>query len=60
MIYHYTSLDAFKSIIKDANSQNELCFWATRYDCFADKEEYKLGVEMAKKDFTAYRNRFTS
>lgn len=22
-----------------------MCFWATRYDCFADAEEYKLGVE---------------
>lgn len=26
-----------------------MCFWATRYDCFADKEELKLGVETIKR-----------
>lgn len=49
MLYHYTSIDAFKSILKDARTQMQMCFWVTRYDCFADKEELKLGVETIKR-----------
>lgn len=49
MLYHYTSINAFKSILKDARTQMLMCFWATRYDCFADKEELKLGVETIKR-----------
>lgn len=45
MIYHYTTLQAFMSILRDAATRAQMCFWATRYDCFADAEEYKLGVE---------------
>ena len=26
-----------------------MCFWATRYDCFADSEEFKLGVETLRR-----------
>lgn len=26
-----------------------MCFWATRYDCFADAEEFKLGVETIRR-----------
>lgn len=26
-----------------------MCFWATRYDCFADKEEYRLGVKTIRR-----------
>lgn len=33
------------SILRDAATRAQMCFWATRYDCFADAEEYKLGVE---------------
>lgn len=29
--------------------QSQICFWATRYDCFADKEEFKLGIETIKR-----------
>lgn len=49
MLYHYTSINAFKSILRDARTQMQMCFWATRYDCFADKEELKLGVETIKR-----------
>lgn len=49
MLYHYTSIDAFKSILKNAKAQMQMCFWATRYDCFADKEEFKLGIETIKR-----------
>ena len=45
MLYHYTTLPAFMSILRDAATRAQICFWATRYDCFADSEEYKLGVE---------------
>lgn len=45
MLYHYTTIPAFKSILKEADTKARMCFWATRYDCFADKEEVKLGVE---------------
>ena len=26
-----------------------MCFWATRYDCFADTDEFKLGVETIRR-----------
>ncbi|MDO4958272.1 MAG: hypothetical protein Q4E68_03310 [Prevotellaceae bacterium] len=45
MFYHYTTIPAFKSILHEADTKAQMCFWATRYDCFADKEEVKLGVE---------------
>lgn len=49
MLYHYTSLAALMSILRDAKIQSQICFWATRYDCFADKEEFKLGIETIKR-----------
>lgn len=49
MLYHYTSLAALMSILRDAKTQSQICFWATRYDCFADKEEFKLGIETIKR-----------
>lgn len=49
MLYHYTTLPAMKSILKDANASAQMCFWATRYDCFADAEEFKLGVETIRR-----------
>lgn len=36
MIYHYTSMDALKGILKE----NELCFWGTRYDSMNDPTEH--------------------
>lgn len=49
MLYHYTSIEAFKSILKNAKTLKQMCFWATRYDCFADKEEFKLGIESIRR-----------
>lgn len=43
--YHYTPLKAFSSILQDHPTKGkEICFWATRYDCFRDKTEYKHGI----------------
>ena len=41
--------DVYTGSLKDARTQRRMCFWATRYDCFADKEELKLGVETIKR-----------
>lgn len=49
MLYHYTTLPAFMSILRDAGTRGQMCFWATRYDCFADAEEFKLGVETIRR-----------
>lgn len=49
MLYHYTSFEAFKSILRDAESTAQMCFWATRYDCFADTDEFKLGIETTRR-----------
>ena len=43
--YHYTPLKAFSSILQENPTKGkEICFWATRYDCFRDKTEYKHGI----------------
>ncbi len=43
--YHYTPLRAFSSILqKNPTKGKEISFWATRYDCFSDKTEYKHGI----------------
>ena len=43
--YHYTPLNAFRSILQENPTKDqEICFWATRYDCFRDKTEYKHGI----------------
>lgn len=43
--YHYTTLNAFSSILQDNPTKGkEICFWATRYDCFVDKMEYLYGI----------------
>lgn len=49
MLYHYTTIPAMESILKDAVTRGTMCFWATRYDCFVDKEEYRLGVETIRR-----------
>ncbi len=48
--YHYTSLSALEGILqKNENDEKALCFWATRYDCFGDEDEYLLGIDYAEK-----------
>lgn len=49
MLYHYTSIPAMTSILQDVRTRGTMCFWATRYDCFADTEEFKLGVETIRR-----------
>lgn len=49
MPYHYTTIPAMKSILRDAKNKRQMCFWATRYDCFADEKEYWLGVETIRR-----------
>ena len=44
--YHYTPLKAFSSILQENPTKGkEICFWATRIDCFEDKAEYIHGIE---------------
>ena len=48
--YHYTSLKALNGILQnDKAGKKRLCFWATRYDCFEDKDEYLLGIDCLGK-----------
>ena len=48
--YHYTGLTALDGIL-NSNSDDaaNICLWATRYDCFEDQDEYRLGINHAKK-----------
>lgn len=58
MLYHYTTLSALQGILRDAATTGKMCFWATRYDCFADEEEYKLGVETIRRLLPAIEKEF--
>lgn len=49
MLYHYTSLNAFESILRYVKTLRKMCFWATRYDSFVDNKEFMLGVEIIRK-----------
>ena len=49
MLYHYTSTQALEGILRESPSKKGLCFWASRYDCFGDSEEYKVGIEAIKE-----------
>ena len=49
MLYHYTSAAALNSILHNSPSDRGICFWATRFDCFGDHKEYKLGVETIRR-----------
>ena len=49
MLYHYTSKSALESILRESPSDQGICFWATRFDCFGDHEEYKLGIETIQR-----------
>ena len=48
MLYHYTSTQALEGILRGCPSEKGLCFWASRYDCFGDKEEFKLVLKPLK------------
>lgn len=49
MLFHYTSFDALSKILQpDPIGGKEICFRATRYDCFKDKTEFKYGIECTK------------
>lgn len=60
MLYHYTSIQALEGILRDSPSEKGLCFWASRYDCFGDKEEYKVGIETIKALLPKVENRLQS
>lgn len=49
LLFHYSSINALKSILRDATTEKGICFWATRFDCFADEEEYLLGIDVIKR-----------
>ena len=49
MLYHYTSFDSLTGICRAPSTDEGLCFWATRFDCFGDREEYKLGIRVIKR-----------
>ena len=57
MLYHYTSTQALEGILRGCPSEKGLCFWASRYDCFGDKEEYKIGIETIKALLPKVENR---
>lgn len=49
ILYHYTNFKVLESILKyDTVKNKEICFWASRYDCFKDGEEFKYGLEWIK------------
>ena len=59
ILYHYTSLEALNGILQDKPLKNqELCFWATRYDCFEDKDEYLLGIDTLKRLLSVLEERY--
>lgn len=50
VIFHYTSMEALKGILKD----NELCFWGTRYDSMNDPTEHIYAREHLIPEFCKY------
>ncbi len=57
MLYHYTSIQALEGILRGCPTEKGLCFWASRYDCFGDKEKYKIGIETIKTLLPKVENR---
>jgi len=45
-VYHYTSLEALKGII----GENDVCLWATRYDCLNDPLEQTWAQQVVFKE----------
>lgn len=57
LLYHYTNFDVLESILKYESIKNkEICFWASRYDCFKDGEEFKYGLAWIKSALLDYEN----
>lgn len=57
ILYHYTNFDVLESILKyDSVKNKEICFWASRYDCFKDGEEFKYGLEWIKSALLDHEN----
>ncbi|WP_276802414.1 hypothetical protein [Odoribacter laneus] len=57
ILYHYTNFDILESILKyDTVKNKEICFWASRYDCFKDGEEFKYGLEWIKSTLLDHEN----
>lgn len=57
ILYHYTNFDVLESILKyDTVKNKEICFWASRYDCFRDGEEFKYGLEWIKSTLLDHEN----
>lgn len=55
--YHYTPLNAFKSILQENPTKGkEICFWATRIDCFEDKAEYIHGIDKLRPVLEKYES----
>ena len=46
-----------ESISRVSSSEKGLCFWVSRYDCFGDEEEYKIGIETIKVLLLKVENR---
>ena len=50
MLFHYTSFEALHKILLPAPANGkELCFRATRYDCFEDQTEFRYGIDRTKE-----------
>ena len=50
MLYHYTSFDALdKILLHEPEKGKEICFRATRYDCFEDQTEFQYGIDRTKE-----------
>lgn len=57
ILYHYTNFDVLESILKyDSVKNKEICFWASRYDCFKDGKEFKYGLEWIKSALLDHEN----
>ena len=53
LIYHYTSMEALRGILRE----DELCFWGTRYDSMNDPTEHVYAKEYLMPEFCKYFDR---
>lgn len=50
MLYHYTSFDALgKILLEKPEKGKEICFRATRYECFEDQSEFRYGIDRTQE-----------
>lgn len=57
ILYHYTNFDVLESILRyDTVKNKEICFWASRYDCFRDGEEFKHGLKWVQSVLPEFEN----